>query len=236
MSDSARRVLLSFGVMPIVVGGHLITSVYLDDVLDGSLAVLDLGSELVGVAAIAVILGAIWMSRHVSSKWGWVEGCTVVFAVAYVGVIARSALYTSDEDTAMLALANAIWAPLACLLWVLIWRSVVHWSWTTRVRTCLAATVFLCLAMTAPYLPEDPEISSAVRWLLPLIVWGGWMIATMLLWRFREAALPDRVEECLRCPSCAYSLKGLYGTRCPECGEEPTLDELVTGVLGVDDA
>ena len=33
-----------------------------------------------------------------------------------------------------------------------------------------------------------------------------------------------------RCLKCGYLLIGLRSTRCPECGDEPTLDELWRGV------
>ncbi|MCH8966713.1 MAG: hypothetical protein IID43_03475 [Planctomycetes bacterium] len=47
----------------------------------------------------------------------------------------------------------------------------------------------------------------------------------MTIWPMRPEAASrgDRAPQCLRC---GYLLIGLRATRCPECGAEPTLDEL----------
>ena len=39
------------------------------------------------------------------------------------------------------------------------------------------------------------------------------------------------VRERLVCLTCGYSLVGLREARCPECGEQATLDELFENVL-----
>ena len=136
-------------------------------------------------------------------------------------------------------------AAIALISWGLIWRSAVDWDRDVRRTTGLLCTALLgCTLMfpvavdlfsgTGRYRSRNLPCMLAV--MVPVMAWGGWMIATMLLWRFREVRLPERVEQCLRCSSCGYSLRGLYGTRCPECGEEPTLDELIAGALGANDA
>ena len=51
------------------------------------------------------------------------------------------------------------------------------------------------------------------------------MAVTIRIWPLRQAGEygGDRSPRCLQC---GYLLIGLSSTRCPECGSEPTLDEL----------
>jgi len=60
-----------------------------------------------------------------------------------------------------------------------------------------------------------------------------WVLATAWIWRetdaesFRQSLAAGAYT--VSCPGCGYNLRGLRGTtRCPECGTEYTLDELVT--------
>ena len=174
MTDSARRVLLAFGSMPLIVGGYVVTMIFLDDV------------KLLSTLR-ALICG------------------------------------------------NSMWVMAACAAWLLVWRPVVRWSAVTVSFTGLAALAFLGVGIAAPMLPEGPAWVYAARYMLPVMAWGVWMIATILIWRYRAAAALA-VEDRLRCAACGYSLRGLYATRCPECGDQPTLDELFASTGAVADA
>ncbi len=64
----------------------------------------------------------------------------------------------------------------------------------------------------------------------------AWMVAACVLWRAtpletireaRPAATGDSTAEVV-CPRCRYVLNGLREARCPECGEQYTLDQLLT--------
>ena len=70
-----------------------------------------------------------------------------------------------------------------------------------------------------------PADLDAVLVFLPVIGWGVWMAVTMSIWpRRRYGMRPEDTPP--RCLKCGYLLIGLRATRCPECGDEPTLDEL----------
>lgn len=63
---------------------------------------------------------------------------------------------------------------------------------------------------------------------LPLFGWCAWIWATAWMVRQQRFGAEGREESATAppCPSCGYLLAGLTSTRCPECGSEPTLDEL----------
>ena len=65
---------------------------------------------------------------------------------------------------------------------------------------------------------------------LPVIGWGVWMAVTVYIWPLQVRSAGEMGPHC---PSCGYLLKGLRATRCPECGTEPTLDELWAAETGV---
>ncbi|MFH0980301.1 MAG: hypothetical protein V2A79_02020 [Planctomycetota bacterium] len=235
MSDFAKRVVLSFGAVPIIVAGYVITFIFLDDVLWQREDILRLCSDLLGCAVDTVLLGMLlWTPQHLCTRQQRMVGYVILLLVAGAMFSARGALVTPFSHAALFALINTIWAFTAVVIWCLIWRATVDWSWPVRLRTAVVACIFVGIAFLSPQVPAAEDWG--LFCVLPAMAWGGWMIATMLLWRFRKTGLPARIEESLRCPSCAYSLKGLYGTRCPECGEQPTLDELFAAVVGADDA
>ena len=236
MSDSARRVLLSLGSIAFVFGGYVITMVFLDDQVLDEYSDLCYGQVLWSVATIVLLLTAWYFSRRQRPRLR-IPGLLVV-ATFYCCLWLWPPFHRELESfQSSLVYSNLLWAPVAMLSWYLIWRATVLWNSTTRRRTSWLALGFLLVAVVSPLFPRYgaswPEVC---RVMLPVMAWGGWMIATMLLWRFRAPALPERVEDCLRCSSCGYSLKGLYSTRCPECGVQPTLDELVATVVGAGDA
>ena len=124
------------------------------------------------------------------------------------------------------------WMYLTCglfafIAWCVIWRKVILWSegviaatagaWLFLVGLPIACQFF---ASTAANNMIDMTIMSA-----PVIGWGIWLGWTMWYW-------PMRIEpggssaQAPACMNCGYSLRGLKATRCPECGDEPTIDEL----------
>jgi DNA-directed RNA polymerase subunit RPC12/RpoP len=58
-----------------------------------------------------------------------------------------------------------------------------------------------------------------------------WLIATVFIWRETPAERGRRVRSAgnagIACPTCGYNLTGLSESRCPECGNRFTLDELL---------
>lgn len=58
-----------------------------------------------------------------------------------------------------------------------------------------------------------------------------WLVATVVIWRETTTERAQRLRGAARggvaCPTCGYNLTGLTTTRCPECGTQFTLDELL---------
>jgi hypothetical protein len=96
-------------------------------------------------------------------------------------------------------------------------------AWTLGVWL---SALLLCLIIGAIFSGDDEFLVAAV-----LLAAGG---VTLSLWmhldfrHFQGRALRDQAGAIdLRCPECHYLMVGLREARCPECGREYTLDELV---------
>jgi hypothetical protein len=135
----------------------------------------------------------------------------------------------SSMDTGFLTAGFFAWAFIA-VYWTLLWRKGVRWtsSRTQGTLMCfLAAGVFAFGIGALVNLVED-EVSYFVGTAAaPLL----WQVGTVLVWRETAAERAERLDRsgagALVCPTCGYNLTGLKGTRCPECGSEFTLDQLM---------
>jgi len=141
------------------------------------------------------------------------------------------------------------WAVVG-VYWLMLWRKSVLW---TRVRIIhsialtLATPAGVAMLMTllyfgalavqqmrygiaAEHAQEAFYITGAV--LTPLV----WLIGTILIWRDttaeRLSSLKGSAVGRLECPNCGYNLSGLSEARCPECGSQYTLDQLVAAQRG----
>ncbi|MEK6798228.1 MAG: hypothetical protein AABZ12_04625 [Planctomycetota bacterium] len=169
MPPIARRILLSFGTLPISVGALFFIGICLDDVL---------------------------------------------------GPADRAAItFTAYSTTASIFVAA----------WLLIWRKSVAWSPQVVRRTIMLTALLLVLPIAAPWVLVSISGSlDEVLSVLPVIGWGAWMVCTIFSWPMRLDHAPGQTPD-PHCLGCGYSLSGLSATRCPECGTEPTLDELWAG-------
>ena len=130
--------------------------------------------------------------------------------------------------------AFAAAALIAIVTWLILWRGEVIWSKPKVRHTALSA--FVCFALPVAvqwiFVKRADGLMEVVLLLLPVIGWGVWMAATISYWPMRSRAIAtDDLGP--RCLGCGYSLRGLRATRCPECGSEPTLDELWAATTGV---
>lgn len=116
---------------------------------------------------------------------------------------------------------------LAGTAWILIWKRQVTWSGSVLGRTLGAAGLLIGLPATGTILIDSVSSDTLTMSLgaLPAIGWGVWMAGTVWLWPFKVAE-GDIAGTSPCCLKCGYLLKGLTHTRCPECGDERTLDEL----------
>ena len=239
MTPSAKRVLLAFATIPLVVAVYAISIVlFSDTVSELELSELIYATALWGSGVIA-LGGTVWLAAR-RARTPLRIGALLGTLLA--GVLARSALgfyEVPQDEVGQVGLSNLLAAGLAVGSWLGIWRSSVIWDERTRWITSWSTLPFVGVALLAPALFIDysyPDWVQHLAFTLPLTAWGLWMIATLRFWRFRPVVLPGRIDDCLRCRSCGYSLRGLYATRCPECGAQPTLDELLATVCGADDA
>ncbi len=124
-------------------------------------------------------------------------------------------------------------AIVAIAVWIILWRGEVVWSPSLVWRTVVSALVCFVLPIAVQWIfveHADGFVEVALWW-LPVIGWGVWMAATITYWPMRAEA--TRVDDLgPRCRRCGYPLRGLRATRCPECGDEPTLDELWAATIG----
>lgn len=129
-----------------------------------------------------------------------------------------------------------IWLPLYVFVagyWVLLWRDSVNW---TRGRIMLTSWAAVAALLSGGVLGFFTKAVASAPLAASMLVGGGlppivWVLATVLIWRETRGERMDRLTASgkitVRCPLCSYDLTGLSEARCPECGEQFTLDELV---------
>jgi len=136
------------------------------------------------------------------------------------------AMHNNLNSALSFAIMCSIAAILAILIWSAIWKGKVHGSGSffgqsvRKAGLCMGVPILVIACLpTTPWLPGTDFL-----FVVPFVGWGAWMVWTVCGW---PIALADGEETAPpRCPNCGYSLTGLRWTRCPECGDEPTLDEL----------
>ena len=128
-----------------------------------------------------------------------------------------------SDGPAIAATLCALVGIVAAVIWLLIWRGAVHWSRTVLARTMLFAAGLVLI----PTLLFHWRTSATEEYLfaIPFLAWGLWMAATVRFWPMRDLAA-ESGDFAPTCIACGYPLTGLCATRCPECGDERTIDEL----------
>lgn len=154
----------------------------------------------------------------------------------FFGVFVLSAVALEDALGLANALAesSAVTSVIMVAVWILIWRRTVVWSRAVIGRTAITAAVCLALPIAALLLLEEHltrDFAQAMLSCLPIIGWGVWMAVTVSFWPAATTGLSE-AGPVPRCMNCGYLLIGLSSTRCPECGDEPTLDELWQATAG----
>ncbi len=127
------------------------------------------------------------------------------------------------SETLGFAIGYQLCAIIIVATWVPLWRRAVQWTAKRRKMTVLYAAAIL-LAPWSVYLPQGPELWNVFCWMLPLWAAAIWFVGTALAWRTRR---DFDIERLASCPKCEYSLRGLREIRCPECGWNSTVDDIV---------
>jgi hypothetical protein len=131
------------------------------------------------------------------------------------------------------AASSIFWVYLPCAIivliaWCLIWRKAVCWSDGVLGATCGMWLLLIGVPISLQFFSLGGTVTPFRDVLincLPIIGWGVWMGWTMWYWPMRIDSA-DSAAQIPTCMKCGYSLQGLKATRCPECGDEPTIDEL----------
>lgn len=117
--------------------------------------------------------------------------------------------------------------------WILLWRGVVRWTPARVGRTLLAGVGALLVSgimapLPARFMGGQMAAGFFVAGAVAPIMW---VLATVLIWRETPAERIERLSlagrETVCCPLCGYNMTGLREARCPECGVQFTLDQLM---------
>ena len=134
-----------------------------------------------------------------------------------------------------LPLTFAVTAVVALVTWCLLWRRMVYWSESVVWKTIVAwfAMVAVPIGLQFPFLGKPGGLLETVLNSLPIIGWGVWLAWTVWYWPIHAEMVGVAAVE-PHCLKCGYSLRGLSATRCPECGDEPTIDQLWLGLQSLE--
>jgi len=170
---------------------------------------------------------------------GVLAGCVVLFLIlfeAFHALVGRNftALRCSLLTTAVVLV----------VVWIVVWRKEVRWTpercWLTGLAVAVAAAAGTMVYFWCQGVMGSPRFSSPPQCLLiaGMLFAVVWILLTVFIWREtpgeRTRRMVAGVSGRLRCPKCGYNMTGLLGARCPECGTQYTLDELLSSVLGED--
>lgn len=114
--------------------------------------------------------------------------------------------------------------------WFLLWRKSVRWTGPRIALTAVCATIAAGLGAVIAAVLNISErgfgdfVGSAAA---PML----WLVGTIFVWREtaeeRAARVHSSGRDSVVCPTCGYNLTGLKEPRCPECGTQFTLDQLL---------
>lgn len=118
--------------------------------------------------------------------------------------------------------------------WVVLWRDMVPWNQRRIALTAVATALSLAggLVVALGCMAIHRQVPAAIA----TLIGGGtvpitWVLATVLIWREtaaeRLARLTAHGMPAIACPLCGYNLAGLTEARCPECGGNFTLEQIL---------
>jgi hypothetical protein len=122
-------------------------------------------------------------------------------------------------------------ALLVAFVHLLLWYRRVRWN-ARRVLLTALATVTTGILAVLVYVANEHWWYEEPGIIIAGLIWAcAWVCATAFIWRETRAERALRTEVpgaiSLNCPRCGYNLRGLREARCPECGTEYTLEELL---------
>ena len=154
---------------------------------------------------------------------------SIIYLVVFVVGENYNGLRLRDDVSIMLA--GCVTFVFIAAYWVLLWRRSVNWTGSRRSWTfgALIGAMFLGVVLGAAVGIIDDDVGRFVGTVTgPML----WLVATAFVWRETAAERSARVAaanvDAVVCPNCGYNLTGLREARCPECGAQFTLDQLLS--------
>jgi hypothetical protein len=153
-----------------------------------------------------------------------------IAVVFYWEVVASPTGWSRSRFNHGFVFAGVIAWAFVAVYWTLLWRKSVNWTSNRTSATMFCALVAGVAAVIIGglvYLVEDEVGYFVGTAAAPLL----WQVGTILVWRESPAERAERLAGAagaVVCPTCGYNLTGLKGTRCPECGNQFTLDQLLS--------
>ena len=124
-------------------------------------------------------------------------------------------------------------AAFVVFYWLGTWRHTVHWTPRRKIMTVFSIALLIGL-LALPLIDANPSRRRPWREIMVIVGLLGiplWLAVTVAIWRETPAERVQRLQassgKALFCPKCGYNMTGLYESRCPECGERFTLDQLL---------
>ena len=107
-----------------------------------------------------------------------------------------------------------------------VWAGGVDWNARRRTRVALTTAAYVCsLPCVAALLFLSNAAGQITTFTLLATSLAGcaaaMIVASCICWE------PRRADSGAPCPKCGYDLRGQHECRCPECGEQFTVGELV---------
>jgi hypothetical protein len=119
--------------------------------------------------------------------------------------------------------------------WLLIWRKAVRWTLAVRFWTLLTLLIAVAGGSGTGVGFRSVLPWGDLGWLIGTWFGGAiWIAGTAFVWGRPALGLESTAEGAkivVRCPKCDYDLRGARELRCPECGSELQLADLVARAL-----
>jgi hypothetical protein len=149
-----------------------------------------------------------------------------------VGVMICYEIFWGEITT--FAIPGALILLYIATYWLLLWYKTIKWT-TKRIGATAAVTgaafgIGIVVGVVGFGIVHDETFGIFLGTIFTAL---AWLVGTVFVWRETDAERMARLrmtgKETIICLNCGYNLTGLKKTTCPECGAEPTMEELLAG-------
>ena len=160
-----------------------------------------------------------------------------VFVLGFMGYAALFMQSPNPPVIPIIVLWSLIYAVVA-IAWIMIWRPVVIWTRERIAQTALSAAISLGAGFAFGFAFWSVASATGMPIFMAYLAGGGlppivWICATVLTWRETAEERTERLAgtgpdaHSIVCPVCGYDMGSVRAARCPECGAEFTIGQLV---------